>query len=356
MKLSVCLIVRDEEATIARCLDCVKKFADEIVVTDTGSRDKTVEIVRRYTQNIHYFEWRDDFSAARNFCLDRATGDYVMWLDADDVVPDVDCEKINALKPSLPDCDMVFLTYAAYTPDGGTYCYVRERIFRNTPENRFGGAVHEAVTPRGKIIYSDAKIIHAKVRTGDDMRNLRIYQKQISRGEKLDARAQFYYGRELMFHKMYRESEAVLCAYLDGEGWVENKIEACLDLADVRRALGDGKGALEAVFKSFYYAPPRPRACCAAGDLLFADGKYKTAEYWYKAALSAECDERAGGFVNRDFSRFIPYMRLCATRDRLGDIKAAFEYNEMAAAIKPSDEGVKYNRDYFRKLGEVKND
>ena len=88
MSLSVCLIVKDEEAVIARCLNCAAKFADEIIVVDTGSSDGTVAEVKKFTDEVYFYKWNDDFSAARNFSLEKAGCDFVMWLDADDVISD----------------------------------------------------------------------------------------------------------------------------------------------------------------------------------------------------------------------------------------------------------------------------
>ena len=84
--LSLCMIVRDEEAVLARCLDSAQGIADEIVLVDTGSRDRTKEVAARYTDRIYDFPWRNDFSAARNYALSLARMDYCFWLDADDVI------------------------------------------------------------------------------------------------------------------------------------------------------------------------------------------------------------------------------------------------------------------------------
>ncbi|MDE7305797.1 MAG: glycosyltransferase family 2 protein, partial [Clostridia bacterium] len=86
MSLSVCLIVKDEQEVLARCLSCAKKFADEIVVVDTGSTDDTVKIAKSFTDKVFFFKWCDDFSAARNFAFEKAGCDLVMWLDADDII------------------------------------------------------------------------------------------------------------------------------------------------------------------------------------------------------------------------------------------------------------------------------
>ena len=280
MSLSVCLIVKDEEEVISRCLACVKKFADEIVVVDTGSVDKTVEVVKKFTDKIFYFKWVDDFSAARNFGIEKATCDYVMWLDADDVISDENCLKIKQLVDGA-DFDMAFLPYAAAVEEGApTFVYYRERIFKRSKNYRFGGAVHEAVTPQGKIIYSDATVLHDKVKKGEPLRNLRILQKQIALGICLNEREKFYYGRELFYNGMYRESIAVLEDFLCGNGWVENKIEACLNLHRAYLAIGEQNKALNSVLRSFLYAPPRSEACCILGDYFFEQNSVSCAIYW----------------------------------------------------------------------------
>lgn len=98
MEISVCMIVKNEEDVLARCLNCVKQFADEIIIVDTGSKDQTKTIARTFTTNVFDFAWCDDFSKARNFAFDKATKDFKMWIDADDVILDEDIQKIKDLK------------------------------------------------------------------------------------------------------------------------------------------------------------------------------------------------------------------------------------------------------------------
>ena len=183
MTLSVCLIVRDEQDVIGRCLNCALKFADEIVVVDTGSVDGTVSEVKKFTQNVYFFKWCDDFSAARNFAFEKATSDLVMWLDADDVITDENCEKIAELKTSFAGYDMAILPYAAgFDGDKPTFVYNRERIFRRDKNYKFEGEVHEAVTPRGNILESAAGIYHIKGKENVPMRILASLQKRSAWG------------------------------------------------------------------------------------------------------------------------------------------------------------------------------
>src|SRR5690554_6641792 len=107
-KISLCMIVKNEEEVLAQCLDSVKDICDEIIIADTGSTDRTKEIAGKYTDKIYDFEWIDDFSAARNFAFSKATMDYILWLDADDVLLGEDQEKLKKLKKELTaDVDAV---------------------------------------------------------------------------------------------------------------------------------------------------------------------------------------------------------------------------------------------------------
>ncbi len=352
MTVSVCLIVKNEREVLGRCLNCALKFADEIIVVDTGSTDGTTEEAKKFTDEIYFFEWCDDFSAARNFAFEKASCDYVMWLDADDVITDENCEKIkNLLKDA--DFDAAYLLYAAATECGKpTFEYYRERILKRSRNFKFAGAVHEAVSPSGKLVYSDAVIFHKKIKDGEPLRNLRIYQKQIARGISLDERSKFYYGRELLFNGMYRESIAVLENFLSGGGWVENKIEACLNLYYAYTAIGETEKAQIALLKSFLYAPPRSEACCILGEKFFKENDVNSAIYWYQSALNAKYPLALGGFINHDYGGFIPCMQLCVLYDRLGDYEKANAFNEAAGKIKPLNENYLKNKKYFQdKLG-----
>lgn len=336
------MIVKNEQAVLARCLGCVKQFADSIVVVDTGSDDDTVEIARSFTPRVYSFDWCDDFSAARNFSFEQADGDYVMWIDADDVVTQENIKKILALKES-GGFDVAFLKYRG----GSNLVYYRERIFRRSLHLRWKGAVHEAISPVGKIIYSDAEILHAKLRPNAPMRNLNIYQKQIASGVCLDERDKYYYGRELFYNRMYRESIAVLNDFLRGGGWVQDKKQACRVLHGAHLALGEEQAALSALFSAFAYGAPGSEDCCLLGWHFFQKGDNAAAAYWYRSALLSPESERDGGFVNPDCQAFIPYLQLCVIYDRLGDYAAAERYNELAGEIKPNDASYLANKQYF---------
>ena len=177
--ISLCMIVKDEQAVLGRCLDSVQGIADEIIVVDTGSADRTKEIAAAYGQ-VQDFEWCDDFSAARNFSFAQASMDYILWLDADDVIEPEDREKFLQLKSELDGtADMVMLPYhTAFDAQGkAVFTYYRERLLRREAGFRWQGAVHECITPSGSVVYGEAAVSHHKEKAGERGRNLRIYQR-----------------------------------------------------------------------------------------------------------------------------------------------------------------------------------
>ncbi len=151
LTISLCMIVRNEEMHIACCLDSVAELVDEIIIVDTGSTDRTMGIVCGYTAKIYSYPWKDDFSEARNYSFSRASMDYCMWMDADDVLEETEKDKFLQLKESLsPDTDIVMMKYNTSFDEAGrpSFSYFRERWIRNSAEYRRIGAVHEVIPPR----------------------------------------------------------------------------------------------------------------------------------------------------------------------------------------------------------------
>ena len=149
--ISLCMIVKNEEKHIARCLDSVAELVEEIIIIDTGSDDRTVEIASQYTPNVYSYPWRDDFSDARNYSFSKASMDYCMWMDADDILEETERDGFLQLKQTLPpDTDMVMMKYNTSFDEAGrpSFSYFRERWIRNSAEYRRIGAVHEVIPPR----------------------------------------------------------------------------------------------------------------------------------------------------------------------------------------------------------------
>lgn len=167
-KLSLCMIVKNEEACLDACLHAAQGFVDEIIIVDTGSTDKTKEIAQKFTNKIFDFPWQDDFSAARNFSLEKATGDWILVLDADEIIAQEDHQKIRTLiTKQESDILAYFLHQREYTNDttltGFQYISSKEkdkyskrflgfvtvanaiRLFQNKSEIKFNWKIHESI-------------------------------------------------------------------------------------------------------------------------------------------------------------------------------------------------------------------
>lgn len=352
--ISLCMIVKNEEQVLGRCLDCVKGIADEIIIVDTGSEDQTKEVAAAYTDRIYDFQWNDDFSAARNYAFSKAEMEYSMWLDADDVIREEEQRKIRELKEKLtPDISAVMMKYVTAFDDSGkpAFLFDRERLLRTEKGYRFAGRVHEAVELAGaKLLYSDAVIEHHSVKKTYTDRNLKIYEKMIEQGDILEPRHQFYYGRELYYHGHNEEAVRVFQAFIAKEGkraWVENLADACRFCARCLFLLGREEEALHSLFQTFLYGVPRPQVCCEIGNYFQEKRKLSEAEYWYRQAMMIPYKPLPGAFIEPDYQQFIPAIQLAVCLDRQGRKEEAKQFNELAAVYKPDSEAVKWNRKYF---------
>lgn len=348
--ISLCMILRNEENTIARCLDSVRGIPDEIVIVDTGSTDCTKEIVRQYTDRIFDFTWIDNFADARNFAFSKATMDYILWLDADDVLSDSDCEQFLELKKNLdPIFDAVNMPYLLEFDKSGavTYSFRRNRLVCRSKNFRWIGAVHEYIDVCGQILKSDICVTHKGTSDIND-RNLRIFEKCQEKGEPFSPRDLLYYGNELLAHQLYYRAIEVYQKFLKTEkGWVEDKLTACRRLAECYQNLGDRDKELEYILRSFEYANPRAEFCCLLGFYFLRVEQYEQGVFWYKLATQLEKPVDSWGSMIESCWTWLPHLQLCVCYDRLGKHELAYEHNEMAWKYRPEDPQIIHNKNYM---------
>ena len=347
MLLSLCMIVKDEQAVLARCLDSVKDACDEIVIADTGSTDATASIAARYAARILDVPWTDDFSAARNASFAAARGTYLLWLDADDVIAPEDLSRLLALKQKLAreEADMVLCPYRS-----GGLTYFRERIVRRAAGFVWTGRVHECIVPRGTVVRSGFTVTHGENPKPRGRRNLHIYERWRAE-ETLSGRDLFYYGRELFYNQLYTEAIAVLREMLAGEGWYVNKIEACRVLADCHAARGEREAARQALLSSFMYGAPRGGVCNALGQSFLEEGRTAEAAAWLRAALACPSRADEGDFDFREERTLYPLLGLALCCERMGDKAQARAYYERAGQLAPTHPSVLQNAACFCSLG-----
>ena len=196
VRLSQCMIVKNEEKNIEKALSWAKPIAFEQIVVDTGSTDRTVEIAERMGAKVYHFEWINDFSAAKNYAIEQAKGDWIAFLDADEYFSEVDARKLMELLNMIRgDASYNRMRTAIICPwvqidDNGRPFLVltQQRIFRNVPEIRYEGSIHESLTvPEQNFNAPELSIMHtgysatSYADTGKAERNIELIKVELEK-------------------------------------------------------------------------------------------------------------------------------------------------------------------------------
>ena len=196
VRLSQCMIVKNEEKNIKKALSWAKGHAFEQIVVDTGSTDKTVEIAKRMGAKVYHFEWINDFSAAKNYAIEQAKGNWIAFLDADEYFSNEDAKKLmNYLLQIENDPKLGKMKTAITCPivnlddEGKPFLAVTQnRVFRNTPEIRYIGSIHEYLDLNEKTLsIADLTVIHTGYaqsvydNTDKAERNVKLIREELSK-------------------------------------------------------------------------------------------------------------------------------------------------------------------------------
>ncbi|MGB4780540.1 tetratricopeptide repeat-containing glycosyltransferase family 2 protein [Candidatus Methylomirabilis sp.] len=192
LALSLCMIVKNEEANLGRCLESVKGVADEIIIVDTGSTDRTVGIARQYGAKIFSHQWNEDFAAARNVSLQSAASDWILVLDADEALAEEDQGRLRALLRQDGPTAYLLNIVSPVNDRRSSHAVINAfpRLFRNHPEIRFEGRCHEQVSPSiarigGTVSPSEIRVHHRGYHglwvdlPAKRQRNIRLLSKQL---------------------------------------------------------------------------------------------------------------------------------------------------------------------------------
>ncbi len=227
INLSVSMIVKNEEDSIKETLESVKSIADEIIIVDTGSSDNTINICQQYTDKVYQFHWVDDYSIARNYSLDKCSGNWILYIDADEIITN---QSQQFLKNNLKNIDksigmlITKIINYAFDENNNQYEYIGQypRVFRNIsfPLVHFFGKIHEQIAP-SLINYnlemrdSDIQIIHkGYLKSNLEMnnkvkRNLTILSNHIQE-EPTNGYTWYQLGNTLYQMKEYNKSIEIL--------------------------------------------------------------------------------------------------------------------------------------------------
>lgn len=284
--ISLCMIVKNEEKILARCLESVADLMDEIIIIDTGSTDKTKEVAAKYTDKIYDFEWIDDFAAARNFSFSKATMDYIYAPDADEVLDEENRKRFKVLKECMmPEVEMVQMKYVTVSEYGNLLNAKKEyrpKLFKRLRTFTWIDPIHETVRQEPVVFDSDIEILHMPV-SSHSKRDFRIFLKSYDRMGYLSDKVYMMYAKELFKMgdlKDFKDSKKIFLPV-----WLENPMsdrgkEAACVLTRLARLENNPSDILKYALRDMMETPCS-EICYELGAFYRDKGDYNEAIVWF---------------------------------------------------------------------------
>ena len=328
---SLCMIVKDEEKNLARCLDGIADLMDEIIIVDTGSTDRTKDIAAKYTDKIFDLKWTGSFSDARNFSFSKATQEYIYCADADEIVDKENHDMLRDIKEKmLPEIEIVQMYYDNQLENGTVYNYdkeLRPKIFKRVRKFTWIEPIHETVRLEPVVFDSDVTIIH-KPEEKHERRDLRSFVNLCRAGDKLSPRLAHIYAQELYLSGDDCDFKDAMTYFVDiFQNSDDNgaKIEASCVVAHSARVSGDNELFYQYSMKAVMLGGCS-EICCEFGFHYEEIKDFAEARVWfYNGAYetSPVLDIHTG--------KDIPINELVRCSHLIGDEEAAERYRKEAA-------------------------
>lgn len=250
--VGVAIIAKNEEVLIARCLESVKN-ADQIVVVDTGSSDRTVEIALKYTKEVYKdFIWCDDFSAAQNHCKAKMKTDWILSIDCDEF-----CHDFSEVRKAIElGKDMIRVGMVA---EGGSRLeFGFGRLFRNSPDIYWVQPIHKHLNIPGEGEHiGNVKITFgwSPAHANDPDRALRILERVVETEGDSAGRNLYYLGREYWYKRRFKECTRTLGRYVQVSNWPAEKAESFMVMSQAYSAQGLDEDAKDACLQAIKINP-----------------------------------------------------------------------------------------------------
>lgn len=292
--ISLCMIVKNESAVLARCLDSIADLMDEIIIVDTGSTDNTKEIAAQYTSRIYDFKWTSDFSAARNFSFSKATMEYIYTADADEILDDANRERFLRLKDALlPEIEIVQMKYVTQ----GTFDTVlnakkeyRPKLFRRLRTFTWIDPIHETVRLTPVTFDSDVEILHCP-QSLHSKRDFSIFIKAFEHDGQFSPKIRTMYAKELLKtgdKKDFTDVKPIFQLIFDNDPADDARKEAACVLARIYR-MEDNKNEFFKLTMKDMLTTPCAEICYELGTYFVGQRDYAEAVLWfYNAAYETE--------------------------------------------------------------------
>ena len=329
--ISVCMIVKNEEQQLRACLDSLKPIADEIIICDTGSADRTKEIAAQYTDKVYDFPWIDDFAAARNFAFSKATMEYIYTADADEVIDESNIRLFLRVKRLLPpETEIVQMHYLNLMEENDVYNSKRElrpKLFRRLRTFEWVNPVHETVRLDPVIYNSDIEIQHL-AKGNHVKRDIATFRKAITRGVRLDKVLHSMYAKELFIAGDSEDLEGAVPFFEgslnDSDRSEDEHREARCVLARAYRMSGRTADFFKLCLRETLQLPCA-EMCSEIGRYFYDSGNYEEALCWLNDAIF-ETEAVITIYVRGTEN----LMLLADCCEKTGDAENSAKYHKMA--------------------------
>ena len=317
--ISLCMIVKNEEKNLERCLSSYAPFMDEIIVVDTGSTDRTKEIAARFTDKIYDFVWVNDFAKARNFSFEKATCDYSFSADADEVLEGENRQQFAILKQVLdPEIEIVQMQYGNQLHNGTIYnfdCELRPKLFKRLRSFTWIEPIHETVRTLPVVFDSDIVITHLpeEIHT---KRDLAAFERMVQENMPISSRLHTIYAKELFVSGDKEDFEKAIpffeSSFYDENRADDEKLEAVCVLSKAYRMLHmDAKFMKYAVFSEIGICS---EICYEIGQYFYENSEYADALHWFELASVSQ------PLLNLKYGGELPNEGIENCRVKLGNI------------------------------------
>lgn len=337
MKIDSCIIVKNEEATIEKLINQFLDFSNEVHITDTGSSDKTLEIINNIIKDhsnvyLHHFEWCMDFSKARNYSLNcyKCNADYQFWCDGDDELNEKLIETLIELtKKDNSNIDIYFMKYL-YAPPS-SYTHYRTSLLKVSSKLKWNDPIHEYIgyTVNHKVDYdtfnNGSLIIHHKNQSvNHGSRNLGIFLNMEKTKYNFSARNRFYYGRELYYNNLNESAAYQFYKCIDSnEDNFLDKINASIKLFEINDEL-----AIDYFFKLFKKGIYRKDLFYYAAKYYFNKKNENVARFYYLNCINCEQPSNGQSFGYNEDCHINSLLQLGVISYNRKEIDKAIKFNK----------------------------
>lgn len=292
--ISLCMIVKNEEAVLERCLDSIADLMDEIIIVDTGSTDRTKEIASKYTTKIYDYQWTNDFSAARNFSFSKASMEYIYAADADEILDEENRGRFlrlkNCLLPEIEIVQMKYVTVSEFDTVLNAQKEYRPKLFRRLRTFTWIDPIHETVRLQPVIFDSDVEILH-KPQSLHSKRDFSIFIKTFEHDGFFSPKIRSMYAKELLKtgdKHDFADAKPIFQVIFDNDPSDDARKEASCILAHIYRLEGNKNEFFKLTMKDML-TTPCSEICYELGMFFLAARDYGEAVLWfYNAAYETE--------------------------------------------------------------------